>query len=99
MINAMGAIGILGFIVWALNKHLKGPFLHKQKKTHFVNMLELLNKTKWIILNLLSTIKKFHFLKNQQETLSIIQKCPVVKKGSSETRRQITQNIIPKNKF
>ncbi len=94
MVNAMGAIAILGFLVWALIFYMMGLFPCEWKGKKPLYMLEPLDKVQSqgfveksepiLTGNILDKI-----VKNQQETVVLMHMRPFGKTASTETKREI----------
>jgi hypothetical protein len=96
MVNAMGAIAILGFLVWALND-VMGPLLSDLKINEFFCMLERSNKGQCVFYICFKT-QKFIPLNNQQETTKLMLTRPYVNNvDSPETTQKNTQIGIKPN--
>ena len=93
MVNAMGAIAILGFLVWAC-KDVMGllPVIWEVIKSFY--MLEPSYMGQFIFFQSFKTMKQMKKsapLNNQQETTKMMQLRPYGKVGSPEAIRKITQ--------
>lgn len=99
MVNAMGAIAILGFLVWAFTDvmgplPLCFPLLYGERKViksfcmlepSYTEQCILLSTFRW------RWMEKSVSLNNQQETTKMMQLRPYGKVGSPEAKRKITQ--------